>query len=35
MGDKAVLKYGKEKDPRGKELELPVDILIPGATGRS
>jgi glutamate dehydrogenase (NAD(P)+) len=33
-GDKAVLKAPRgEKIARGKELELPVDILIPGATG--
>ncbi len=34
MGDKAVLKYGKGQQlPLGKELEVQVDILIPGATG--
>jgi glutamate dehydrogenase (NAD(P)+) len=33
-GDKAVLKAPRgKKIARGKELELPVDILIPGATG--
>ncbi len=33
-GDKAVLKYGKGQEiPRGKELEVEVDVLIPGATG--
>jgi glutamate dehydrogenase (NAD(P)+) len=33
-GDKAVLKLARgEKIPLGKELELPADILIPGATG--
>jgi len=33
-GDKAVLKYGKgQQIPLGKELELEVDVLIPGATG--
>ena len=33
-GDKGVLKYGKgRKIPRGKELEVPVDVLVPGATG--
>ncbi len=33
-GDKAVLKASRgEKIARGKELEVPVDILIPGATG--
>ncbi len=33
-GDSGVLKYGKgEKIPLGKELELEVDVLIPGATG--
>jgi glutamate dehydrogenase (NAD(P)+) len=34
VGDKGVLKYGRgQKIPLGKELELPVDILIPGAKG--
>jgi glutamate dehydrogenase (NAD(P)+) len=34
FGDKAVLKYGRgQKIPLGKELELPADILIPGAKG--
>ncbi|MDI6754428.1 MAG: Glu/Leu/Phe/Val dehydrogenase [Thermodesulfobacteriota bacterium] len=33
-GDKAVLKYGKgQQIPLGKELEVEVDILVPGATG--
>jgi len=33
-GDKAVVKYGRgQQIPLGKELELEVDILIPGATG--
>ncbi len=33
-GDSGVLKYGKgEKIPLGKELEVDVDVLIPGATG--
>ncbi len=33
-GDSGVLKYGKgEKMPLGKELEVDVDVLIPGATG--
>jgi glutamate dehydrogenase (NAD(P)+) len=33
-GDKAILKYGKgQQIPRGKELEVEVDVLIPGATG--
>jgi len=33
-GDKAILKYGKgQLIPRGKELEVEVDVLIPGATG--
>jgi len=33
-GDQAVLKYGKgQQIPLGKELELEVDVLIPGATG--
>lgn len=32
--DKAVLKYGEgQQIPLGKELELEVDVLIPGATG--
>jgi len=34
FGDKAVMKYGRgKKIPLGKELELPVDILVPGAKG--
>ncbi len=34
LGDKAVLRYGRgKKIALGKELELGVDILIPGATG--
>jgi glutamate dehydrogenase (NAD(P)+) len=34
IGDQAVLKYGKgQRIPLGKELELPVDVLIPGARG--
>jgi glutamate dehydrogenase (NAD(P)+) len=33
-GDKAVLKYGRgQQIPLGQELELEVDVLIPGATG--
>ncbi len=33
-GDKAVLRYGKaRKMALGKELEVPVDVLIPGAKG--
>ena len=33
-GDNAVLKYGKgQQIPLGKELELEVDVLVPGATG--
>ena len=33
-GDKAVLRYGPgQKIPLGRELELGVDILVPGATG--
>lgn len=33
-GDKAILKYGRgQQIPRGKELEVEVDVLIPGATG--
>ncbi|MBI5967467.1 MAG: Glu/Leu/Phe/Val dehydrogenase [Deltaproteobacteria bacterium] len=33
-GDKAILKYGRgQQIPLGKELELEVDVLIPGATG--
>ncbi len=34
IGDKAVMRYGRgKKIPLGKELELPVDILVPGAKG--
>ena len=33
-GDNAILKYGKgQQIPLGKELELEVDVLVPGATG--
>ena len=33
-GDKAILKYGRgQQIPQGKELEVEVDVLIPGATG--
>ncbi len=33
-GDSGVLKYGRgRKIPSGKELEVPVDVLVPGATG--